>query len=188
MNLRQIAADAGVSLGMFSHLFETKERFIHAVLDDLYEDFFVEFRAEIDDKSKPITRLRSGLVKLGRFTRDQRRVFVSLLHDTVGGDAVVREFIARNFARHGEVIHQLVLECQGRGELKKMPLFEAMLFLMPAVNAAGIIIGVLERFAAPSLEGDFLHGAEKQTLSDAALVRRVDMALLGMGARRSDLK
>jgi AcrR family transcriptional regulator len=187
MNLREIAAKAGVSLGMFHHLFGTKERFVEAVLRETYEDFFRDFSLGIEEIADPLLKLRKGLFSLGQFTHKHRKMFVSMLQDMAGGNVTVRNFVSENFGRHGAVFHELIRRCQKTGQLRKIPLFEAMLFIMPGVNAAGIVVGLLERFEGPLDEGGSFDGV-LSVLSDKAIQRRVDMALIGLGARQEDLK
>ena len=49
MNIRQVAAEAGVNLGMFHYHFKTKDLFIRAVLQDVYEKFFKNFSLKIEE-------------------------------------------------------------------------------------------------------------------------------------------
>jgi len=76
----------------------------------------------------------------------------------------------------------LIQECQKERSLEKISKYEAMAFLMGSVNAAGMVVGLLEYVENSVFQKGLLKGVQILLLSDQALQRRVDMALKGLGA------
>jgi AcrR family transcriptional regulator len=183
MNLRQLCAKAKVNPGMFHYHFKTKDQFARAVLQDVYEKFFKDFSLRIEEEEATLGKLGQALFALGRFSSDNRQMFLSLFHDSLGQNKVVHEFVKGNFKRHGFVVLDLIQKCQKEGSLEKINKFEVMAFLMGSVNAAGMVIGLLEYVEQNVFAKGFLKGAQILLLSDQALQRRVDMALKGLGAK-----
>ena len=183
MNLRQLSAKAKVNPGMFHYHFKTKDQFSRAVLQDLYEKFFKDFSLKVEGEKFALEKLRRALFAIGRFSSDNRRVFLSLFHDALGQNKVVRDFAKENFKRHGFVVFDLIQECQKEGSLGKISKYEAMAFLMGSVNAAGMVVGLLEYVENSVFQKGLLKGVQMLMLSDQTLQRRVDMALKGLGAK-----
>lgn len=186
LSLRRVAARAGVNLGMFPYVFGTKEVFVRKVSQRIYDDFFQGFSLATSRTGRPIESLRRGLVQLGRFIRENRRLGLSLATDVMGRHAAARGFIARNLPRHAIVIVRLVRAAQRDGSLIRVPLPMALGHLMGCVAGPPLFVGMVEAggFALPArLALPFVRHA---VLSDAAIEQRVDLALAGLrpGARR----
>lgn len=183
MNLVQLAAKAKVNPGMFHYHFKTKDQFARAVLQDIYEKFFKDFSLKIDEEKSSLEKLRRALFAIGRFSSDNRQMLLSLFHDSLGQNKVVHEFVKENFKRHGFAVFDLIQKCQKEGSLGKISKYEAMAFLMGAVNAAGMVVGLLEYVEHNVFTKGVLKGVQILLLSDQVLQRRVDMALKGLGAK-----
>lgn len=177
LSVRRLAVEAGVNPGMFHYHFKTKRRFVRAVLQEIYEEFFKGFSVESGGEAPPLERLARALNALGRFGRDNRRLFVILLHDVVAGDEEVKSFALANFPRHLRIILGLVRECQARGALKKAPLPNCLAFLAGATVAPAVGFGLFERVSARHPLGVAARVAGPAILSDAAIASRVDWAL-----------
>ncbi|HET9869587.1 MAG TPA: TetR/AcrR family transcriptional regulator [bacterium] len=182
LGLRQVAARAGVNPGMFHYHFKTKDQFLRAVLQDGYEKFFKDFSLRVEGEEKPLDKLRQALFALARFARDNRRFGLTLLREVLDGNREVRDFLWKNVPRHGKVMVQLIRRCQKEGSLARMPLPQAAAFLMPAVAAAAFGVAGLESQAPSLLARGLFKGLGALVLSDAAIRKRVDMALHGLGA------
>src|SRR5688572_30837968 len=96
MSLRKVAARAGVNLGMFPYLFGTKEAFVRRVAQSVYDEFFRGFALETSRKDTPLANLRRGLIRLGTFVRDHRRLAFSLIRDAAAGHTLTRDFMIAN--------------------------------------------------------------------------------------------
>lgn len=177
LSLRRVAAEAGVNPGMFHYHFKTKEAFVRLVLQDIYEEFFRGFRVEAGGEAPPLERLRRALVTVARFARDNRALFLTIIHDVLEGDPQAIRFAQDNVPRHLAIIGGLVEDCQRRGLLERMPLPAAMAFLLGAIGMPNIALGVAERASARRPFGVAPGRAEDLLASDAAISLRTDLAL-----------
>jgi AcrR family transcriptional regulator len=86
LKVRQVAARAGVNLGMFHYHFRTREHFLTSVFQEIYEDFFKTFVLESSGTDSPLARLSRALTVMARFVRDNRPILLMLLMDCVQGN------------------------------------------------------------------------------------------------------
>ena len=177
LSLRRVAAEAGVNLGMFHYHFKTKQKFTQLVLQEIYEEFFRDFRVETSGDPSPLERLRKALTALARFARDNRRLFVMMLHDVIGGEAQALRFAQDNLPRHLAIIVGLIRDCQRQGLIKEMPLPSAMGFLAGSTAMPNIAMGLMEKASAKKPFGLALKQVEPLLVSDAAIAQRVELAL-----------
>jgi AcrR family transcriptional regulator len=183
MNLRQVAANAGVNLGMFHYHFKSKDQFSRAVMQDVYERFFKNFNLRIEEADSSIEKLRQALLAIGVFVRDHRRLMLNMMRDVLDHNEVAISYVKANGQRHAIVLWDLVGRCQKEGVLEKMPRPQALAYLMPSVVGASLAVGGAESVAKTVFEKGFLKGADLLVLSDKALQKRIDMALKGLGAK-----
>jgi AcrR family transcriptional regulator len=184
MNLRQVAAKAGVNLGMFHYHFKSKNQFTRAVLQDTYDKFFREFSLETSGEGPAIERLRSALLTLGRFIGENRRMVLGLLHDLLNKDRVVLDFVKANAPRHGLVIVGLVRQCQKEGSLRKMALPSVMPVLMSACLFPLVMVAMLEHLEVKRISFVPLAVVKLAVASDRALADRVDLMLESLEPRK----
>ena len=179
LSVRRLADRAGVNLGMFHYHFGSKDAFVRALLQSLYEPMFAELGLAAAAPGAPVAALRNALLVVARFGRDNRRLLRRILVDAATGEAAALAFLKANFPRHLSIIVALVEAGQRAGALKRIPVTQAIVFLAGAV-AGPILIGsaVIESdLAPPGLAERF----EADVLSDAALAQRIDIALAGLG-------
>jgi len=182
MNIRQVAAEAGVNLGMFHYHFKTKDQFAKAVMQDVYEKFFKNFSLKIEEAGSSLEKLRQALLALGYFARDHRKLVLSLVRDVMDGNKEVLLFVRQNGIRHAKILWALVGQCQKEGFIEKMPRPQVFAFMMPAIMGPTLIVGAAESVAKTVFQKGLLKGADLLVLSDKALQKRIDMALRGLGA------
>lgn len=180
LSLRRVAAKAGVNLGMFPYLFGTKDAFVRRVAQRMYDEFFRGFALDTGRDEPPLANLRRGLIRFGRFSRDHRRLALSLLMDAAGGHALGRKFILDNGPRHGRVLVGLIRACQRAGTLVRVPLPVAMMHCMGAVAAPHLMLSAAESAGLPLPLRLLKPWIERVALSDEAIARRVDLALAGL--------
>jgi AcrR family transcriptional regulator len=183
LSVRKVAERAGVNLGMFHYHFRTKDAFVRALLQRLYDDMFAELELAAAGDARPVAALRASANVLGRFVRDNRLLLRRLMADAVASEPIAVEFVRTNLPRHIGVIGALVAAGQRAGVLKPVPIAQALAFIAGAVGAPILIGGaIVERDEAPAaLRRTF----ESAVLSDAALAERVDLVLAGLRAPRS---
>ncbi len=179
LNLREVASKAGVNLGMFHYHFKTKREFTRRVLETIYEEFFLDLSIEASRGEAPLENLRSALNSMGRFSRNNRALILSLIGDVLNGDREVVRFVKINFGRHFGVLSKIIRECQKTGALEKEPLPLVITHLLGAVGVPHLIFELLERSSARKPFGLALSVVRSAVLSDAAIAKRVERALKG---------
>ncbi len=183
LRIRQVAAHAGVNLGMFHYHFKTKETFIRALLDDRYNQMFAELEFKSKSNQSALENLRASITHLARFGRDNRLLIVHLMGDALAGEVVAVEFLHANMPRHFQVITGLLRRAQQEGALRKLPVMQALVFLMGAIGAP-IFAGtaaIHNKLMATTIAQQF----EQHIFTDAAIAERLDMALAGLAAPSS---
>jgi AcrR family transcriptional regulator len=177
LNIRQVAEQAGVNLGMFHYHFKSKSEFTQRVLSEVYEEFFKVLVMSAETEGPPEKRLRDALVVMGRFTRERRSLMVALLRDVLNNDAEVIRFLKKNLGRHFSHLLGLVKECRKEGDYQGLPDPVVLLMLLAMVGVPHLMIEVLSRSKVIhpfGLKRAVLHVA---LLSDGALQKRIDLAL-----------
>lgn len=177
LNLRQVAAKAGVNLGMFHYHFKTKSEFTHRVLLEVYEEFFKDLSDETRTEGTPEEKLRKALGALARFSRDQRSLLVALLRDVLNGDEEVLKFVKDNFGRHFRVLLSVIGECREAGYLLDLPDPIVLVVLLGSVGIPHLIVDLLDR---AKLVGPFklkTSAFQKLLLSEGAIQKRIDLAI-----------
>ena len=87
-----------------------------------------------------------------------------------------------NMPRHIKVVIELIMQAQKQGDIRKLPIQQALSFLMGAI-AAPIIVGtaaINSGFVPPFVRDQL----EQLVFTDAAIAERIDMALIGMAAKK----
>jgi AcrR family transcriptional regulator len=186
MNIRQVAAQAGVNLGMFHYHFKSKDQFNRAVMQDIYEKFFKNFSLKIEEADTPLEKLKQALLALGLFARDHRKLALSLIRDVIDGNQEVLLFVKQNGTRHVKILWNLVGQCQKEGLIEKMPRPQVFAFMMPAIMGPTLVVGGAESVAKGLFQKGLLKGADLLVLSDQALKKRIEMALRGLGAEAGE--
>jgi AcrR family transcriptional regulator len=180
LSIRQVTERAGVNLGMFHYHFKTKDVFVRAILEQKYNDMFASLETRSKSGGTAIDKLRAAVILIAQWGRDNRVLFVRLLGDAFAGEKAAMEFMQANMPRHIQVVIELVLQAQNAGDLRKLPLPQAMSFLTGSV-AAPIVAGTaaINSGLAPPFVSTQL---EQSVFTDAAIAERIDMALAGMAA------
>jgi AcrR family transcriptional regulator len=175
LSLRAVAEHAGVNVGMFHYHFKSKDNFLRALLQQLYEEMFSRLSAQATHKGLAIERLRAALHALARFLRKHRRIVARMWMDAMSGQAVAREFVRENLPRHVGVLLALLDEAEREGSVASMPPLQRLMALLgtiglPMVFAAGLFEAAVD---LPMLKRPF----QQQVMSEAAVVQRIDWVL-----------
>jgi AcrR family transcriptional regulator len=175
LSVREVADAAGVNLGMFHYHFKSREAYLRALLQSMYEEMYSQLTFEADARLGPMEALRAALRFMGRFVRANRPVLARVLGDALCGDPIALEFLRNNFPRHLGVILQLVEASQAAGLVRAMPPPQAM-----GVCAGALAMPIL--FGGAVVDSGELGEAQSRALtaallSDAALDQRIDLAL-----------
>jgi AcrR family transcriptional regulator len=183
LTIRQVAEAAGVNIGMFHYHFKTREAFLRAVMQATYEDMFARLplppeKVARDPDVLLKDLLRAGLGALGHWAREHRQFLARLVCDCMSGETVAREFFAANFPRHIELVGSLIAAAQANGELRPMPVSQAIAFCAGAISLPMLVAGAV--VDAGTLPKARQRALESEVLSKAAVDQRVDLVLIAL--------
>jgi AcrR family transcriptional regulator len=178
--VRQLAAHAGVSPGMFHYHFKSKDQFLRTLLQQLYDEMYEGLQHQAVNDGPAIERLRAALAGLAGFVRGHRHLVARLWHDAASGEAVARDFLRRNAPRHVRLLRTLLGQAQAEGSLTRQPPLQSLAYVMGAVVAPLVIIPGFARLGITAGLGSRV--IDQQVLSDTAIARRIDLTLLALQA------
>lgn len=181
ISVRRVAEAAGANPAMVHYHFGSRDGFVRALLQTVYDAMFADLSLVADERGHPVTgRLRHSLKVIARFVRDHRALLRHLVREAFAGEPAAVDFARTNLPRHLGVVGRLVAEGQRDGTLRHVPVPQALAFVAGALGApilagaALIASGLAPQEVAASLEAD--------VLSDAALDERIDLVLAGLAA------
>jgi AcrR family transcriptional regulator len=175
LSIREVADAAGVNLGMFHYHFKTREAYLRALLQSMYDEMYSQLSFEADEKLGPMEALRAALRFMGRFVRGNRPFLARVLGDAVCGDPIATEFMRANFPRHLGVILRLIEAGQAAGHLKPIPPPQVMGFCAGSLAMPILFGGAVAESGAMGPAGSRM--LTEALLSDAALDQRIELAL-----------
>lgn len=180
LSVRRVAEAAGVNPAMVHYHFGSKDGFLRALLQRHYEEMFSALSLNSQGEADVMERLAAALLGVARFVREHRPLIARVWADAQGGQAVAQDFLRANAPRHLGVLMALMQEAEAQGRLAPQPLLTRFSFLMGAVVAPVVLAGgMLTVKAVPAL---LLAAVEGEVMSDAALQRRIEWALLGLSS------
>jgi AcrR family transcriptional regulator len=186
LTVREVAEAAGVNLGMFHYHFKTREAFLRALLQSVYEEMFSELLQRAQQipaaDAGALDVLRAALRFMGRFVRANRAILARVVTDALCQDPIANDFLARNVPRHLAVILGLIEAAQKEGTLKPIAPPQVLGFCAGSL-AMPILFGgaVVERSPRESARARMI---ESVLLSDAALDQRIELALAAVSQPR----
>ncbi len=173
--VREVAESAGVNLGMFHYHFKTREAFLRALLQQVYEGMYSQLAYEGGHGDDALENLRGAVRFMGRFVRANRPFITRLMADMASGEPVALEFARANMPRHLGMVHALIVAAQKSGRLAPVPPVQ-VLGLVAGSIAMPILFG--GAVAASGVLGEAgSRELEATLLSDAAIDQRIDLAL-----------
>jgi AcrR family transcriptional regulator len=178
LSVRQLAEHAGVNQAMFHYHFKTKNDFLRTLLQQMYDEMYAGLNNDAGQGGPAVERLRHALGGLARFVRDHRPVIARVWSDAAAGQAVAREFMRANAPRHVSLLMQLLTQAEREGGVAKLPPIQRLSFVMGAVVAPLVIVsGLMAMGITPGLPAAEI---DAQALSDAAIGKRIDLALAAL--------
>ncbi|MFS8086637.1 MAG: TetR/AcrR family transcriptional regulator [Acidobacteriota bacterium] len=179
-SVRQLVQHAGVNLGMFHYHFKTKDNFVRAVLQRVYEEMFSELVVQVNASNAALTNLRNLLRTLARFARKHRLLMVRLVSEAMIGETLAADFLKSNLPRHFKLIAEQVVQGQREGSVVNAPLPQVMAFIVGAVAAPLLMGSAMQQHGLlpPAIES----GIASHVLSKKALEERIEMVLRGLAA------
>ena len=179
LSVRKVAEAAGVNPAMVHYHFGSKDAFLTAVLQQVYESMFSRLQAASEPgqglAGDVMARLARTLFALGSFVREHRPLVGRLWADAMAGQGVVVDFVKANVPRHLGLLMTLLAEAEQAGRLRREPMLTRLSFIAGAVLAPMLMLGgAREMGVMPAMLAPLL---DAQVMSDEALQRRIDWAL-----------
>ena len=180
LTVREVAEAAEVNLGMFHYHFKTRDAFLRAVLQEMYEGMYSQLTFEGARADDPLESLRLAVRFMGRFVRANRALVTRLLADVIGREPVAVAFAGANMHRHLGVVMALVIQAQKAGALKPVAAPQ-VLGMLAGATAMPILFGgaIIDGGALGTAGGRELS---ETLLSDAAIDERIDVILAALAA------
>ena len=175
LSIREVAEAAEVNLGMFHYHFKSREAYLRALLQTMYEEMYSQLSFEADEKLGPLEALRHALRFMGRFVRSNRPFLTRVLGDAACGDPIAVEFMRNNFPRHLGLILHLIEAAQAQGLVRPMPAPQVMGFCAGSLAMPILVGGAVAESGAMGAAGSKM--ITEALLSDAALDQRIELAL-----------
>jgi len=178
LSVRQLCEHAGVNVGMFHYHFQSKNNFLNALLQHVYEEVFSQLQAQVTQPFSALQRLRQALNRLAQLMREHGHWVSRVWTDASSGDVVAQEFLRRNAPRHMQLLMGLAQEAVSAGELAALPPLQGFGFMMGAVLAPMVLMPSALRMGL--LPAALSAVVESDVTSDAAIAQRVDRALAAL--------
>jgi AcrR family transcriptional regulator len=175
LSVRQLVEHAGVNLGMFHYHFRTKENFVRAVLERVYEQMFSELVLQVNPATPAPANLRNLLSTLAKFARKNRLLMARLVSETMSGERLPADFLRRNVPRHLKLIAEVVARGQREGTIVAVPVPALVAFIVGAVAGPLLIGSALEQHGL--LPPPAAAALKSHVLSAAAIERRIDLVM-----------
>jgi len=175
LSIREVADAAGVNLGMFHYHFKSREAFLRALLQSMYEEMFSQLTYQGSAEWGPIDNLRAAMRFLGRFLRANRPILARVMADALCGDQIAIDFLRNNIPRHLGVLLALIVQAQEAGEIGPLPAPQALGFCAGALAMPILFGGAVAESGALGPAGTKRITAA--LLTDAAIDERIELAL-----------
>jgi len=163
---------------MFHYHFKTKENFVRAVLERVYEEMFAELVLQVNPSTPALTNLRSLLRTLAKFARKHRLLMARLVSETMIGEKLPADFLKRNIPRHLQLIAETVAQGQREGSIAAGPLPMLVAFIVGAVAGPLLMGSALEQHDLLPPAG--IAGLKTFVLSEDAMNQRIDLVIRGL--------
>ena len=186
LSIREVSDAAGVNLGMFHYHFKSREAFLKALLQSMYEEMFSQLTYQGSAEWGPIDNLRAAMRFLGRFLRANRPMLARVMADALCGDEIAIEFLRNNMPRHLGVMLALVIAAQKAGEIGPIPAPQALGFCAGALAMPILFGGAVAESGALGTAGT--KKIVDHLLTDAAIDQRIDLALAAIANPRPPRK
>ncbi len=172
LSVRALAAEAGLSAGMFHHLFASKEAFVAEMLWQYAAMAGLSTSVQLPDE--PFQRLRETIRITAFFIRDHLAVAHRVLADSADGVAVVNEFMKSVLAQRMALVGELLQACARLDNSRPADTAQQLAYLNSAVTAP-MIVGT--RFQKMGLLPSPLDQRVDHVLSDEAILQRIDWSI-----------
>lgn len=175
LSVRLVAAHAGLSPGMFHHVFASKDEFVVQILQHYYAQSFAQLDMS-GVSGTPHQRLRSAVWQLARLVRTHLGWIKQAIADCSAGIGVVDDFVRPRHKRLADDMVVLVQNCDDCGGDSAV-LAQKMAFLNGAVFAPIVLLPhLLELRMYPT----GMEVSMSAALEDEAIGLRIDWAFAAL--------
>lgn len=175
LSVRLLATEAGVSPGMFHHLFTSKDAFVDEILQHKYDEAFTQLLVDIQT-DKPIPqRLRQVLLRMGTFIRNNLEWIHRVFADSANGVAVINHFLKNYATRHIALLLDLLAAGEVTGLVVPAAPAQRLTYLVSSVIAPMLMSSRLQ--SSTLLPPLFAQQLPTDVLSDRAIAQRIDWTL-----------
>lgn len=173
LSVRVLAAETGLSSGMFHHLFKNKDAFIIEMLSH-HNDMIALHLDNIELPENCFARLRVMAQALACNMRDNLQLIHRVFADSAIGVEAVNDFIRTAAAQRLDYFGKLLEECARLDNSVPASTVQRLAYLSSAVHAP-MIIGL--RFHQAGLLPETLGSQVSELLTDEAIGQRIDWCL-----------
>lgn len=184
LSVRLLAAEVGLSPGMFHHAFASKDEFIAEVLQRKFDLTYDHCLAKVETDAPVIERLRQTVLLIALAMRGNLDWIQRLLADSTDGVDVIRRFLSTKVPVFQQAVLDLLDACERDGLLRPAARLQRFAFLMSSVLGPILIGTRMQREGMLSAAG--LADFPTQVLGDEAIAERVDWALAQLGRPTAD--
>jgi len=186
LSLRRLATHAQVNVGMFHYHFQSKDNFLRVLLQQMYDELFLQLQAQVAQGGTAIQRVRQALCLLGRLMREHGAWLGRVWSDAGQQEPVALQFLQNNGSRHVLLLLGLLEQAAQEGDLVPMAPMQRFTFLMGAVVAPMLIAprAIQWGIAPPQLS----EQVQADVLSDHGIAERVDRALAALTTPHKELQ
>ena len=111
LSVRLLAAETGLSSGMFHHLFASKADFVAELLESQNADTFGRLDFRTDEHASAVEKLRHAVCLLAGGVRDNLAWINRIFADSADGVETADTFLRQQFDRYSAWLYQLLGEC-----------------------------------------------------------------------------
>jgi hypothetical protein len=123
-------------------------------------------------------QLEQSLTAYAFFMRDNRKLLVALLKDSLVGFAPCAEFLGEKTLTHNQIFIQLIKSCQSLGALRPDPAERQAYFLVGATSSLVLTSTMLDKAMEALLRDEaILRQRDIETYGDEAIRARIRWAL-----------
>ncbi len=181
LSVRRLAQEAGANPAMVHYHFGSKDGFLRALFQAMYEDMFSGLAQQAAAPADALQRLQRTLRALAQYVRTHRPFIARVWADAQAGEAVAVEFARANGPRHLNLLMNLTLEAEQAGRLAPAAPLQRLVFLMGAVLAPLMIAGAVTEVGL--LPAELTGPMQAQALSDQAIEQRITWALAAIAVK-----
>lgn len=173
LSVRVLAAEAGLSPGMFHHLFASKDAFIVELFRHHNQSVSLQLN-NLPHFDNPFEKLRSMAKVLATGLRDHLQLIHRMFADSANGVEVVNAFIRQTVSERMALFIEVMDECGGLDGSIPATAIQRLGYFSAAVHAP-MIIG--SRFEQMRLLPEGIRDQVPHLLTDDAITQRIDWCM-----------